>query len=38
MSKWCNLYNCFCEEVIDISEEVICDVDCSNCDNSEDIM
>lgn len=37
MSRWCNLYNCFCNEVDEIIEETFCDGDCRNCEDSEEL-
>lgn len=37
MSRWCNLYNCFCDEVNETVDERLCDEDCINCDDSEEI-
>ena len=35
--KWCNLYNCWCDEVEDIIDELGCDGDCKNCEESESL-
>jgi len=36
--KWCNYYNCWCNEVEDIIEEGIeCDLECNDCEECEDI-
>ena len=39
--KWCKLYNCFCDEVVNIIDKkgIECDLDCDidNCDFVEEV-
>jgi hypothetical protein len=36
--KWCNLYNCFCDEAEEIAEESLyCDFDCNECEYQDDL-
>lgn len=37
MAKWCNLINCWCDDAEEITEGQICDCDCNNCDEMEEI-
>lgn len=39
--KWCNLYNCWCDDVKDVIDETyveVCDYDCKSCDECEEIL
>ena len=37
MAKWCNYYNCFCNDVQEVipEEGIECDLNCRKCDNME---
>lgn len=37
--KWCKRYNCWCDDVEDIDEDVavVCDLGCLGCDDCEEI-
>lgn len=41
MSRWCNTFNCFCDDVEEIIDESTRDMHgcgyCSNCEESEEI-
>lgn len=39
MARWCNYYNCFCNDVEAIipEEGIECDLNCRKCDNMENI-
>ena len=40
MARWCNLYNCFCNDVEEVipEEGIECDLDCRCCENMENII
>jgi len=38
MAKWCNLYNCWCDEAEGIAEyEGDCSYECNHCDDCEEV-
>ena len=39
MARWCNYYNCFCNDVEEIipEEGIECDLACGICDEMENI-
>lgn len=37
MAKWCNDFNCWCDEVEEIYDVTECDLNCKNCPRCEDI-
>ncbi|HJJ11267.1 MAG TPA: hypothetical protein OIM49_05950 [Clostridiaceae bacterium] len=39
MSKWCNYFNCWCNDVEEVipEEGINCNLECRNCENMEEI-
>lgn len=39
MAKWCNYYNCWCNDVEEVipEEGIVCELDCSSCSDMEKI-
>ena len=37
MVNWCNYYNCWCNDLEMVVDEIECDEDCSECEYLEEI-
>lgn len=39
MAKWCNYYNCWCDDIEEVipEEGIECELDCRHCENMEKI-
>ena len=35
--KWCDYYNCWCDEVEDIIDDADCYFSCESCDNCQEV-
>ena len=38
MTKWCNIYRCWCADVEEITDnQYSCDLDCDDCDDMDKV-